>query len=47
MKEGEQLKMRMREILQLHQTFLEGGVVVMVKEEVVVVEMPPMMSQIG
>ena len=47
MEEGEQLKVKLKEILQVHQTFLEEGFIVMVEEKAVVVEVSPMMSQIG
>ena len=46
MEEGGQFEMKMKEILQLHQTFLGEGVMVEVREKVMVLEMPPMMSQI-
>ena len=47
LEDGKHLKMKMREILQLFQTLLEEGVMVKVGEEVMVVKVPPMMSQIG
>ena len=47
MEKGGQPKMKMKKILQLHQTLLEEGVIVEVGEKFVVVEVPSMLSWIG
>ena len=43
MEEGRQLKKKMKEIVQLLQTFLKEEVMVEAEIEVVVIEVPPMM----